>query len=265
MLPGKPRRRPRIPLSPQSFSAILFDLDGTLVDSVELIVRSFEHAARAHLGAAPSRAALAATIGRPLASVLEELAPGRGEQLVATYRAYLREHHDALVRPFPGAVDTLRELRARGYRLGIVTAKGRPQAELAFRLCALEPLVDVTVCAEDTTRHKPAPEPLLKAAADLGIPPARCLYVGDSTHDLIAARAAGMRSAAAPWGAGAAEALAALAPELWLGALGDLPFYCPPLPGRSRPAATGTPSRRASPRSARTGRAPAGPAGESRR
>ena len=200
---------------PQPFAAVLFDLDGTLIDSVELIVRAFERATRAHLGAAPPRAAIVATIGRPLAVVLEELAPGRGAALLATYRAYVRAHHDALVRPFPGAVETLRELRARGYRLGIVTAKGRAQAELAFRLCALEPLVDVTICAEDTARHKPEPEPLLRAAAALGVAPADCLYVGDSTHDLRAARAAGD--------------LAALAPDLWLGALGDLLPHCPPL------------------------------------
>ncbi len=88
--------------------------------------------------------------------------------------------------------------------------------------------MDVTICAEDTARHKPEPDPLLKAAATLGVAPAGCLYVGDSTHDLRAARAAGMRSAAAPWGGGAVEDLAALAPDLWLGALGDVLLHCPP-------------------------------------
>ena len=119
-------------------------------------------------------------------------------------------------------------MRARGYRLGIVTSKSRPQAELAFRLCALEPLVDVTICAEDTTHLKPAPDPLLLAAARLDVAPARCLYVGDTIHDLGAARAAGMASAAAPWGAGAHEALAALAPDLWLTEPLALLDHCPP-------------------------------------
>lgn len=213
---------------------MLFDLDGTLIDSVELIVRAFAHTLLTHTGAATGRAAIVATIGRPLVAVLEELAPGRGAALAETYRAYVRAHHDALVRPFPGALDTLRELRARGYRLGIVTAKARPQAALAFRLCALEPLVDVTICLEDAARPKPAPDPLLAAAARLRARPADCLYVGDSAHDLLAARAAGMGGAAAAWGAGTPEALLALAPDLWLTEPLALLPHCPPATRRRR-------------------------------
>ncbi|HEX5503444.1 MAG TPA: HAD-IA family hydrolase [Thermomicrobiales bacterium] len=193
-------------------SALLFDLDGTLVDSVELIVRAFQHTAARRLGRPFDRAAIVATIGRPLPAVLEELAPGAGESLLAAYRAFVVEHHDALVRAYPGAVEALVALRARGYRLGIVTAKGRAQAELAFRLCRLTPLVDVAICHEDAPRHKPAPDPLLAAAARLGLPPGACCYVGDSVFDLVAARAAGMASVAVTWGAGLPADLAAERP-----------------------------------------------------
>ena len=193
-------------------SALLFDLDGTLVDSVELIVRAFQHTAARHLGRALDRAAIVATIGRPLPTVLEELAPGDGERLLATYRAFILEHHAALVRAYPGAAEALVALRARGYRLGIVTAKSRAQAELAFRLCRLEPLVDVTICHEDAPRHKPAPDPLLAAAARLGLPPGACCYVGDSVFDLQAARAAGMAGVGVTWGAGLPADLAAERP-----------------------------------------------------
>ncbi len=224
---GEPASKPFSHATPHC-SAVLFDLDGTLIDSVELIVRSFLHATAVHLGASPPRAAILATIGRPLEPVLEGLAPGRGALLLATYRAYTREHHDALVRPFPGAVELLRALWERGYRLGIVTSKSRPQAELAFRLCALEPLVDVTVCAEDAPRLKPAADPLLLAASRLAVAPMNCLYVGDTVHDLGAARAAEMASAAVLWGAGACEELAALSPDLWLTEPLALLDHCPP-------------------------------------
>ncbi len=226
--PHDPPNTHRSSLIAQHLQAVLFDLDGTLVDSVESIVRSFTHATQSLLGTTVAREAIVATIGRPLEPTFEALAPGRGAELLQTYRAYLNEHHDALVRAFPGTVELLVELRGRGYALGIVTAKSRMQAELSFRLCALEPLVDVTVCAEDTPQLKPAPDPLLLAAARLDVAPERCLYVGDTIHDLGAARAAGMVSAAVPWGAGAHEELAALAPDLWLTEPLALLDHCPP-------------------------------------
>lgn len=208
-------------------SALLFDLDGTLIDSVELIVRSYQHSTALHLGQPLAREAIVPTIGLSLEAILEGLAPGRGPVLVATYREYMRANHDTLVRPHAGALATLRDLRERGYRLGIVTSKGRPAASLAFRRWALDTLVDVTVCAEDAPRTKPAPDPLLVAADRLGVAPGRCGYVGDASHDLVAAHAAGMRAIAAPWGAGTRDELAAATPHLWLEALTDLLRHYP--------------------------------------
>ena len=223
-----PTNTHRSSLIAQHLQAVLFDLDGTLVDSVESIVRSFTHATQSLLGTTVPREAIVATIGRPLEPTFEALAPGRGAELLQTYRAYLNEHHDALVRAFPGTIELLAELRGRGYALGIVTAKSRMQAELSFRLCALEPLVEVTICHEDAERHKPAPDPLLAAARRLGLPPAACLYVGDSVFDLMAARAAGMASAAVTWGAGTLADLEAQAPELIVHAPAELLAHCPP-------------------------------------
>src|SRR5436190_11049397 len=139
---GNRHIRPHSVLSPQS--SVLFDLDGTLIDSVELIVRSYHHATTTHLGMTLERAAIVRTIGLPLDRVMEELAPGQGATLVATYREYMSANHDDLVCAYPGVLDLLRELRERGYRLGIVTAKHRPAASLAFRLCGLDALVDST-------------------------------------------------------------------------------------------------------------------------
>jgi len=218
-------------------SALLFDLDGTLIDSVELIVRSYQHATELHLGQPLAREVIVPTIGLSLDAVLEEMAPGRGPILVATYREYMHANHDTLVRPFDGVLETLRELRERGYRLGIVTSKRRPAASLAFLRWMLDTHVDVTICAEDAPRTKPAPDPLLAAAALLGITPGDCCYVGDTPHDMIAARAAGMCAIAAPWGAGTRDELAAAQPDLWLDAPGDLLHHYPAqLPPNARPA-----------------------------
>jgi pyrophosphatase PpaX len=211
-------------------SALLFDLDGTLIDSVELIVRSYQHATELHLGQALAREVIVPTIGLSLDAFLEGMAPGRGPVLVATYREYMHANHDTLVRPFDGVLEMLRELRVRGYRLGIVTSKRRPAASLAFLRWMLDAHVDVTVCAEDAPRTKPAPDPLLAAAAILGVAPSDCCYVGDTPHDMIAARAAGMCAIAAPWGAGTREELAAAQPDLWLDTPGDLLRHYPALP-----------------------------------
>lgn len=208
-------------------AAILFDLDGTLIDSVELIVRSYQHAAALHLGRSLERAAIVRTIGLPLDRTMETLAPGRGATLVAAYREYMHANHDDLVCAFPGVTDLLHRLRGRGYRLGIVTAKNRPAATLAFRLCGLDALVDVTICGEDTTHHKPAPDPLLAAAAALAVDPRGCCYIGDAPTDLLAARAAGMPAIAATWGAGTRDELAAVGPDLWLDAPLDFLPHCP--------------------------------------
>lgn len=213
-------------------SSILFDLDGTLIDSVELIVRSYQHATTIHLGEPLAREAIVPTIGLSLEAILEGLAPGRGPILVEIYREYMRANHDALVRPYDGVLETLRALRERGYRLGIVTSKGRPAATLAFRQWALDAYVDVTICAEDAPRTKPAPDPLLAAAAHLGVEPGQCCYIGDTPHDLIAARAAGMPAIAVPWGAGTRQELTAAQPDLWLEAMGDLLGHFPALPAR---------------------------------
>jgi len=201
---------------------VLFDLDGTLVDSIDLIVACFDHTYHTHLGATLSREAIVATIGRPLIEALEDAAPGRASELFATYAAYNEAHHDLLLRPYPRAIDAARALHTRGLPLGIVTSKRRAGLWRALRLYELEPLFPVLVALEDTERHKPAPDPLLAGARRLGLPPSHVLYVGDSVYDVRAARAAGMPVAAALWGAGTADELRALAPDLLLTAPDEL-------------------------------------------
>lgn len=179
---------------------ILFDLDGTLIDSIELIVRSFQHATETHCGMPLAREEIIPTIGRALAGELERIAPGNGAALLATYRTFMLANHDAFVTVYPGIVEMLATIHARGIPMGIVTSKARLSAAPSFARFLLDREMAVVVVEDDTARHKPHPDPLLHAAALLDLPPAACWYIGDSTHDMVAARAAGMTGIGAAWG-----------------------------------------------------------------
>jgi pyrophosphatase PpaX len=210
---------------------VLFDLDGTLVDTTELILQSFAHAFDAHLpGRLPSRRDLVATFGRSLPAALQELAAENGaadpralaDEMLTTYRDFQRQHHDTLIRPFDGIDAALSALHASGYRLGVVTSKMRHFARRGMRLFDLERHFDVAVFHDDVTRHKPDPEPLLEAARRAGVAPAEAIYIGDSTHDIVAGRAAGMTTVAVLWGPFEREVLDAVGPDLLLNTPAEL-------------------------------------------
>lgn len=228
-------RDPPAPLCPTP-QAVIFDLDGTVVDSVELIVCSFDHAARAVLGRKLSRGQLIEHVGRPLREQMALLDELHADELVAVYREYNHREHDRMLRLYPGMVELLLRLRARGVRLGLVTSKSRPSAEMAFRLTGIERLFDATLCAGETEHHKPHPEPLLRclellgvdaaaaaaaggasgaAPADAATHPAvaQAVYVGDAPYDLQAAHAAGMTAVAVTWGVFPALTLAGEKPD----------------------------------------------------
>jgi pyrophosphatase PpaX len=182
--------------SPQTW---LFDFDGTLVDSVALILASFRHATRTVLGHVPADDVLMAGVGRPLREQMDELDPGRADDLVAVYREHNMRSHGALLRPYAGVDAMLAGLRRRGLALGIVTSKMRDAVELGMRHVPLGRF-DVVVTCEDTDRHKPDPAPVLHGLALLGAAPETAVYVGDAPYDLRAGRGAGVATAAAMWG-----------------------------------------------------------------
>jgi pyrophosphatase PpaX len=180
---------------------VLFDLDGTLIDSGSIILASMKHASVTVLGIEPDEEKVRAAIGGPgLFAQMTALAPDRVEELVEAYRVHNEALHETLD-AFDEVLELLPVLRNQGRRLGIVTAKRRATVGLAFRrFPMLEQLVDVLVTADDTERHKPDPDPLLEALDRLGAQPSEAAYVGDSPFDIAAARAAGMRAVAVGWG-----------------------------------------------------------------
>lgn len=192
---------------------VLFDLDGTLADTIPLIVASYQHAFRVVLGEEVDEARAKAWIGRPLLDALVEESPEHGHALDAAYREWNLANTGRLIRRYDGVPELLARLHAAGVRTAVVTSKRHETARLALEGVGIAHLVEVAAALEDTERHKPEPDPLLHGAAALGAEPSECVYVGDAAVDVRAARAAGMAAVAVTWGAGEVDALRAEGPD----------------------------------------------------
>lgn len=201
--------------------AALFDFDGTLVDTTEMIYQGLRHATAEVLGREIPRDELMSGVGTPLPRQMELLVgevPERTvlvERLLESYRLHHETHHDDLIKEFPGVEDALARLHSAGVRVAVVTSKRRKSVKMALnRFPGLGPVVDAWITMEDTSEHKPRPEPLLKGLEVLGgVPSGEAAYVGDSPHDVAAARAAGVTSVAVSWGAFSEEALRDAGPD----------------------------------------------------
>lgn len=175
---------------------LLFDLDGTVVDSIELIVKAAEFAFDGREGPRPTRAEWLALIGTPLAPMLRRWAHDEDDVkfLWDRYRAYQVEHHDRLVQPYPGAVDLIRRLHARGHAMAIVSSKLESGIRRSLDFCALTECFSALIGIEATEKHKPEPEPVLLALERLGATAGDAWFIGDSPHDMYAGGAAGVRT-----------------------------------------------------------------------
>jgi pyrophosphatase PpaX len=208
------------------FDPVVFDLDGTVVDTVELIVESFRYATTTVMGEVLADEVILAGVGRPLYAQMERLSADHAQELYDVYREYNHRRHDELIRGYEGIDEVLGTLKAAGRRTGIVTSKGRDTTAMAFRAVGLEAHFDVVVTATDTTEHKPSPVPLLLCLERLGATAAGAIYVGDSPFDIEAGAAAGMATAAVAWGVFGRDALLAAGPDFWLDAPRDLLALC---------------------------------------
>ena len=198
------------------FDPVVFDLDGTIVDTVELIVESFRYATSTVLGKVLPDELIIAGVGRPLYAQMESLSGEHAQALYDVYREYNHRRHDELIRGYDGIEEVLDALKAAGRRTGIVTSKSRDTTGMAFRAIGLEDRFDVVVTATDTTEHKPSPVPLRLCLQRLGATAAGSIYVGDSPFDIQAGAAAGMTTAAVAWGVFGRDVLLAAGPDFWL-------------------------------------------------
>lgn len=201
------------PADPTTYGVVLFDLDGTLVDTVALILASFRHATGVVLGEPLPDEVLMCDVGIPLAKQMSSFSVERADELLAVYREHNARVHDELIAEYPGVKEGLVALTAAGKRLGVVTSKSRPLADRALTLFGLTDHFEVVVTCEDVERHKPDPDPIIEAARLLGVRAEDCVYVGDSPHDMTAALSAGSLAIAALWGAFPEERVTAPGPH----------------------------------------------------
>ena len=196
-----------------SIQAALFDLDGTLIDTLEAIRASMRHATKTVLGKTLPDEVLMRHVGTPLAAQMKVFDAEQTDGLMSAYREHHLRVHDSLIKEYPGTAAALEQLKGIGYRLGVVTSKGRTLAERGLLRCGLTRFVEVLVALDDVSAYKPDPYPLRYAAERLGVDVTRCAYIGDSPHDMCAATAAGCVSIAALWGVATPERLLALSPQ----------------------------------------------------
>ncbi|TFE24761.1 pyrophosphatase PpaX [Cohnella luojiensis] len=184
----------------QKIKAVLFDLDGTIIDTNELIIQSFFHALKGVVPEGFGREHIIPSMGQPLTTQLQEFS---GQEDVAhltqAYREYNHLRHDEMVALFPGVAEAVKQLHAAGIQLGIVTTKMRATTLRALELLGLRDYMETIVTLDDVEHAKPHPEPVEKAMQALGSVPSETLMVGDSSVDMKSAIAAGAIPVGVAW------------------------------------------------------------------
>ena len=207
---------------------ILFDLDGTLVDSADLILASWRHTMDAHFEEPPAEDVWLRTLGQPLRAQFGYLVDTAEEvqAMVETYLKHNFREHERLIRPFPHVSETLVELRANGIRIGVVTSKASAGTARSLAACTLdEALFDVIVTSDEPVPHKPDPAPIRLALERLDASPKTAAYVGDSVWDMRAGHAAGVTTMAALWGPFSERELAIERPHIMLDTIDEVLRY----------------------------------------
>lgn len=179
---------------------ILFDFDGTVMDTNHVIINSWQHTFRTLEGREEAVEKIIATFGEPLDITMKKLFPGvPTDEGVAIYRSYHRDNFGRLINVFPGMRELIQELKRRGFKLAVVTSRLKNTTLEGLEKYRLAQYFDVIVTADDTDRHKPDPEPVNIALRKLGSAPERSLMLGDTMFDILCARNAGVRSVLVNW------------------------------------------------------------------
>ncbi|MBP2653176.1 MAG: ppaX [Firmicutes bacterium] len=181
------------------YKGILFDLDGTLLDTNKLIIESFQHTFKVHYNREVDLDVVRAYFGRPLRAALEYLGPDKIDELTRTYREFNAANHDRLTGIFPGVAETIKSLYEQDIRLAVVTSKMQARARKGLELFDLEKYFCTIVGCDNCQKHKPDPEPVQRALNELGLIGEDCLMIGDSPFDLASAKAVGVKTAAVRW------------------------------------------------------------------
>ncbi|MBU8880936.1 pyrophosphatase PpaX [Bacillus sp. FJAT-29790] len=203
-------------------NTFLFDLDGTLIDTNELIISSFLHTFDSYCPNRYKREDILPFMGPTLTETFESIDPEKVNEMIATYRKFNIENHDLLVTEFEGVFETVRTLKESGYKIGIVTTKVSHVTEMGLKLTKLDQFFDVVVTLDDVQKPKPDPEPIFKALELLGSKPEEAIMVGDNSHDILGGRNAGTKTAGVAWSAKGKEFLLGFEPDYMLENMADL-------------------------------------------
>lgn len=208
--------------SPPLRAPVLFDLDGTLIDSIGLIVKSAQFAFDKCGLDCPTEAEWLTGVGRPLPVMFAHFAPGREPDLIAAYREFQMANHDQLVTVYPGVPEMLESLATSGHPMGIVTSKVSTLAMRGLTLTGIDRYFETVIGMDLCKRHKPDPEPVLIALDRLSSPTEGAWFVGDSIHDMESGNAAGVATVGALWGPFTTEDLAPSHPKFLAVSPGDV-------------------------------------------
>lgn len=191
---------------------VLFDLDGTLTDTLPLIIQTYRQVFR-DLVIPWGDDDVVKLIGLPLVDIAGHFMVRDRERFVELYQHYYKIDHDNLTRLFPGTIELMSRLKELGLKLGLVTSKGRPVTERTLKYTRLEGFMETVVTAHDVSNTKPHPAPVEKALIALGAVPERAIMVGDSSFDILTGKNAGTRTLGVSWGLDNRESLEMLKPD----------------------------------------------------
>lgn len=181
-----------------SIDTVLFDMDGTLIDTNALIHESFVHTFN-HYGLTFTDEEILTFNGPPLYETFMNINPELAGEMVDTYRAHNIANHDKYVKVFPTVVETLERLKESNIKMAVVSAKMRQGVELGLEMTNLRQYFDSIVSVDDVTKPKPHPEPVMKAMEQLGGNKETSLMVGDNSHDIESGNKAGLKTVGVKW------------------------------------------------------------------
>lgn len=200
---------------------ILFDFDGTLIDTNELIFHSFDYTFKKY-GYSFTKEEILKFNGPPLRETFSKINPELTDEMIKTYREHNHKYHDKYVKLFPNVKETLEALQENGFELGIVTAKMRDGVELGMEITGIKPYFDTVVTIDDVENPKPHPEPVIKALDRLNAEADTAIMIGDNYHDIVAGNKAGTKTAGVAWSARGKEYLKQFNPTYMLDDMTDL-------------------------------------------
>ncbi|WP_191560108.1 pyrophosphatase PpaX [Metabacillus idriensis] len=203
-------------------NTVLFDLDGTLINTNDLIIESFLHTLNLYYPNKYGREDVLPFLGPTLHETFVKMDPLRVDEMIAVYRKFNHDQHDALVTQFETVYETVQTLHEKGYKLGIVTTKIRQTVNMGLKLTGLDQFFETVVTLDDVEHAKPHPEPVLLALKQLESLPEEAIMVGDNHHDIDSGKAAGTKTAGVAWTIKGIQHLEQFKPDYMLHRMSDL-------------------------------------------